>query len=100
AELPDVRPHLALTRSRTLRELTDELERTREAARLTAAGAAAHAAAQQDEIRELQEQIAWLDEWELNLREKIEQRPWAMSLVKVWARFVVLARRVKSVLRR
>lgn len=98
--LPRVRPHVALTRSRTLRELTDELERVREAARLAAAEAAAAAAAQHDVIRELQEQIAWLDEWELNLRERIEQRPWALSLVKAWARFVVLARRAKNVLRR
>lgn len=95
-ELPKLRPQLALTRSPELRELTDELERTRLAA-ATAADQAQARAAQQDEIiRELQEEIAWLDEHELNLRVKIEKRPWALTLVGVWARFVGLVRRAKA----
>lgn len=98
-DLPKIRPHIALSRNRELRELADELERVRAAAAQAATQADARAAAQDDVIRELQEEIAWLDEHELNLRVKIEKRPWAMSAVNAWARFVGLARRAKAKLR-
>ncbi len=99
-DLPKLRPHVALTRSRSLRDLHEELDRVREAAQLASAENEARAAAQENTIRELQEQLAWYDEWELNLRDEIEKRGWAMTLVKAWARFVTLARRAKSVLGR
>lgn len=98
-ELPKLRPHIAITRSRELRELTDELERVRAAASAAAQQATASAAAQDAVIRELQEEVAWLDEHELNLRVKIVKRPWALTLVNAWARFVGLARRAKGKLR-
>ncbi|MBI4896772.1 MAG: hypothetical protein HY827_00195 [Actinobacteria bacterium] len=100
ADLPKLRPHVALTRSRSLRDLHEELDRVREAAQLSSVESEARAAALEDTIRELQEQLAWYDEWELNLRDEIEKRGWAMTLLKTWARFVTLTKRAKSVLGR
>ena len=97
-ELPAAVPHLAVTRSAVLRDLIDELqaERDRAAAELTELRAAN--ANQAERIRELDEQLAWFDENGLNVRNAVEKRPWAKSLLGLWTRMLSLAVRVRQVL--
>lgn len=99
-ELPAPRTQMAVTRSPELRELTDEIHALRTAAAVAAGGAQTEREVQTERIRELSEQIAWFDEHELNLREKIEQHAWAMALLTLWRGAVVTVRRVKRVLNR
>lgn len=99
-ELPAARTQLAVTRSPRLRELTEELHALRAAAAAAAAKAQAEHDVQTERIRELSEQIAWFDEYELNLRKKIEQHAWAMTLLTLWRGAIVNLRRVKRALNR
>lgn len=92
-ELPPLRAQLTVTRSPQLRELTDEIHALRTAART-------EREIQTERIRELSEQIAWFDEHELNLREKIERHAWAMALLSLWRGAVVTLRRINRVLNR
>lgn len=98
-EFPDFRPQLAVTRSLVLRNMIAELHQTRERAAVDLAAARADNAMQADRIRELEEELAWYDEHQLALRSQIEDRAWAMALVDLWARALVLARRARGVLR-
>lgn len=99
-ELPAPRAQLALTRIPQLRELTEELRSLRSAASAAAAEARAERKIQAERIEELADEIAWLDENGLNLREKIEKRAWAMALLAVWRKFAISQRRIKSLLNR
>lgn len=98
-ELPATVPHLALTRSAVMRDLIEELHVERERAAAELAELKAVNDAQADRIRELDDQVAWFDEHELNVREAIESRPWAMSLLSIWERSISIARRAKNALR-
>jgi hypothetical protein len=98
-ELPATVPHLAVTRSAVMRDLVEELHVERERAAAELAQLQAENDAQADRIRELDAQVAWFDEHELNLRATIEKRPWAISLLNFWARSVSIARRAKNALR-
>lgn len=99
-ELPAPRTHVALTRSPELRKLTEELRTLRLSASAAAAESRAEQKIQAERIEELAEEIAWLDENALNLREKIEKRSWAMALLMLWRMFAITQRRFKSLLNR
>jgi hypothetical protein len=98
-ELPATVPHLAVTRSAVLRDLIEELHNERDRAAAHVAELKAENDAQADRIRELDEQLAWFDEHELNVRDAFEKRPWAMSLLGIWERTISIARRAKNALR-
>lgn len=98
-DLPATVPHLAITRSAAMRDLIEELHTQRERAAAELATLQAESHAQADRIRELDAQVAWFDEHELNLRDAIESRPWAMTLLRYWERFVGLSRKIKNTLR-
>jgi hypothetical protein len=98
-DLPATVPHLAVTRSAAMRDLIEELHNERERAAAELASLQAENDAQADRIRELDAQVAWFDEHELNLRDSIESRPWALKLLGFWTRSVSIARRAKNALR-
>lgn len=96
AEFPHFRPQLAVTRSVLTRNLMLELAATKERAAADIADLNAEKQSQAERIAELEEELAWYDEHELALRSQIEGRGWAMSLVNLWARAVVLLRRARN----
>lgn len=98
-EFPDFRPQLAVTRSLVMRDLINDLHEERERAAREEARLSAENSTQEDRIRELEEELAWYDERELALRVQIENRAWALALVGVWARAIVLLRRARNILR-
>lgn len=98
-EFPDFRPQLAVTRSLLLRNIITELHETKQRAAVELETARAENAMQADRIRELEEELAWYDEHELALRSQIEERAWALALVDLWARLLVLSRRARNALR-
>lgn len=98
-EFPDFRPQLAVTRSLVLRNMVAELHATKQRAAVELEASKSENAMQADRIRELEEELAWYDEHELALRSQIEERAWAMALVDLWARLLVLSRRARNALR-
>lgn len=96
---PDFRPQLAMTRSVVMREMIAELQLTRERAESQLADAKALNAEQDARIRKLEEELAWYDENNLAIRQTVEQKPWAMSLLSIYSTVVSIASRARNVLR-
>jgi hypothetical protein len=96
---PDFRPQLAMTRSVVLREMIAELQITRERAEAELVEAKAENVEQAARVRQLEEELAWYDEHNLAVRETVESKPWAMSLLKTWSSVVSILGRVRNVLR-
>jgi hypothetical protein len=95
---PQFRPQLAMTRSVVLRELIAELQETKELQAAELADLKAENESQAARLRELELELAWYDEHDLALKEKVEKRPWAMTLVSIWASSLALLRRARRVL--
>lgn len=95
---PDFRPQLAMTRSVVMRELIAELQLTRERAEAQLAEAKVVNHEQDARIRQLEEELAWYDENNLAIREMVEQKPWAMSLLAIFRSVVSIASRARNVL--
>lgn len=96
---PDFRPQLAMTRSVVMREMIAELQVTRERAEAQLAEAKLINTEQDARIRQLEEELAWYDENNLAIRQTVEQKPWAMSLLSIYSTVVSIASRARNVLR-
>jgi hypothetical protein len=96
---PDFRPQLAMTRSVVLREMIEELHATRELAVAELADVKSENEIQAVRVRELEEELAWYDEHNLALRETVESKPWAMTLLSLWSTAISILHRARNVLR-
>lgn len=99
-ELPQPAFQIALTRSLEARRLLEREAAAYVRAREAEAEADLARAAQLDRIRELEERLAWLQEWQLDVQDKVESRPWAMNLLKSWVIFIKVAQKLKQLVRR
>jgi hypothetical protein len=96
---PEFRPQLAMTRSVVLRELIDELHAARELAVEETLEVKAENELQAARIRELEEELAWYDENKLAFRAAVESKPWAATLLSIWASGISILHRARGVLR-
>jgi hypothetical protein len=99
-ELPLTAAQVVLTRSLDVRSLLEREAAAYARARDAEIEAQMAREAQQDRVRELEERIAWLQEWELDVQDKVEQRGWAMKLLKTWVIVVKVTRKINLLITR
>jgi hypothetical protein len=76
-----------------------ELQITRQRAEAELVEAKAENVEQAARVRQLEEELAWYDEHNLAVRDTVESKPWAMSLLKTWSSVVSILGRARNVLR-
>lgn len=97
-EFPNFRPQTVLTRAPDLAATLRELAAERAASEQQRADFERRIGAAEDQIRELEDDLAWYDENGLAVRHRVESSAVLSRLLKLWARTLANLSRVRRVL--